>query len=139
MNLLARREHSQEELLRKLCKRYDEPALREAIDGLASEGLQSDERFAASYVRERMIRGFGPLKIASELKQRGVASSLARFALNDVPREEETTWIDVAFDAHQRKFGTQPPQDVAEKARRLRFLSQRGFSGDELGVVPEPR
>lgn len=139
MNLLARREHSQEELLRKLCKRYDESALREAIDGLALQDLQSDERFAASYVRERMIRGFGPLKIASELAQRGVASSQVRFALNDVPREEETTWIDVACDAHQRKFGTEPPLDVAEKARRLRFLSQRGFSGDELGVVPEPR
>lgn len=139
MNLLARREHSKEELLRKLAKRYDGPSLREAIDDLAAENLQSDARFAASFVRERMIRGVGPLKIAAELAQRGVARSLVNRSLSDVPREEETTWMQVAFDVHQRKFGEGLPLDLSEKARRLRFMSQRGFSGEELSVVPEPR
>ena len=138
MNLLTRREHSREELWQKLRKRYDEPELREAIDALAVENLQSDERFAAAYVRERMMRGFGPLKIVAELTQRGVSASIVSCALEEVPRDEETTWIQVAQDAYQRRFGDELPHDLPDKARRLRFLNQRGFSGDQLNVVPEP-
>ena len=138
MNLLARREHSREELWQKLRKRYDEPELREAIDALAVENLQSDERFAAAYVRERMMRGFGPLKIVAELTQRGVSASIVSSTLDKVPRDEKTTWTQVAQDAYQRRFGEEPPYDLPDKARRLRFLNQRGFSGDQLNVVPEP-
>ena len=139
MDLLSRREHSQRELLRKLSKRYDSDELKDALDGLAEEGLQSDHRFAESFTRERMVRGYGPLRIEAELRERGVTSAIASTVLNDVPEAEETTWLEQAVALVHRKYGEAPPEDLPEKARRMRFLGQRGFGDLAAEVVGDPR
>ncbi|EAQ97042.2 hypothetical protein KT71_12305 [Congregibacter litoralis KT71] len=137
MNLLARREHSLSELQRKLARRFDREELDAALQKLADENLQSDERFAQSFTRERMLRGVGPLRIESELRQRGVRSSYIDHAIAFVPTEEGLTWRGVAKDVLERKFGCEPPADLAEKARRLRFLGYRGFGEEAAGLVPD--
>ena len=46
MDLLARREHSRQELLQKLQRRVEKPALlEESLDSLVMDNLLSDERF----------------------------------------------------------------------------------------------
>ncbi|MDP5053811.1 MAG: recombination regulator RecX [Congregibacter sp.] len=137
MNLLARREHSVLELQRKLGRRFDADALNNALQKLADEDLQSDERFAHSFTRERMLRGMGPLRIEAELRQRGVASAFIDDALITAPQEEGLTWRGVASDVLLRKFGDARPEDLPEKARRLRFLSYRGFGEEAAGLVPD--
>ncbi|MDA8962331.1 recombination regulator RecX [Congregibacter sp.] len=137
MNLLARREHSLTELKRKLSQRFDTEELDAALEKLAEENLQSDERFAQSFTRERMLRGVGPLRIESELRQRGVQSVFIDQALVAVPQEERTTWREVAQDVLQRKFGDAAPIDLSDKARRLRFLGYRGFGEESAGLVPD--
>lgn len=137
MNLLARREHSLTELKRKLSQRFDTEELDAALEKLAEENLQSDERFAQSFTRERMLRGVGPLRIESELRQRGVQSVFIDQALVAVPQEERTTWREVAQDVLQRKFGDAAPEDLQDKARRLRFLGYRGFGEESAGLVPD--
>ncbi|EED33477.1 regulatory protein RecX [gamma proteobacterium NOR5-3] len=137
MNLLARREHSLTELKRKLSQRFDTEELDAALEKLAEENLQSDERFAQSFTRERMLRGVGPLRIESELRQRGVQSVFIDQALVAVPQEERTTWREVAQYVLQRKFGDAPPIDLSDKARRLRFLGYRGFGEESAGLVPD--
>jgi len=127
MNLLARREHSLGELRCKLGARFhDSEAVEDQLLRLASEGLQSDERFAESFVRQRVSRGQGPLRIDRDLRQRFVASATICSAL----AEAHVDWGDLAAAVLQKRFGPDPAADARELARRARFLQYRGFSGE---------
>lgn len=136
MDLLARREHSRFELLHKLARRFgdSEPGdgLEAAIDTLAAEGLQSDERFALSFTRERLQRGHGPRRIRVELQRRGVEDTLIDAALAEVPAEEGTSWAGQARRVLAKRFGDEPAADFPERARRMRFLDQRGFGTQHM-------
>lgn len=132
MNLLARREHSRLELFRKLQRRFDRRDLDQALDKLADEGLQSDERFSLSFTRERLLRGQGPLRIVAELRARGIPAELASRAIDVVPAEEGTSWPEQAELALQRKYGEADAPDLKERARRARFLAYRGFRSDDV-------
>lgn len=126
MNYLARREHSQDELRRKLThKGFPERLIDEVIAGLRERGLQSDARYAAALARDRVARGYGSLRIAQELRQRGLAR-------NDAAELAETDWDGLIDRVHARKFGASPPDSLRERAARERFLLRRGFSGDEI-------
>ena len=61
LGLLARREHSRTELLRKLLRRFPEKLalIKEELGALSEEGLQSDRRLAEVYVRSRAAQGRG--------------------------------------------------------------------------------
>lgn len=137
MNLLARREHSLTELQRKLARRFDRHELDAALTKLSDENLQCDQRFAQSFTRERMLRGIGPLRVEAELRQRGVQGQIIDQVLAFVPDEEGLSWRLVAEGVLQRKFGDEPPVDVASKAKRLRFLAYRGFGEESAGLVPD--
>ena len=124
MDLLARREHSRLELARKLHRRYSEYDLSEAaLDKLVSDSLLSDERFTEVYVTYRKRAGFGPVRIAGELRERGVSDSLTNRYLDGA----DGSWRDAAAAARDKKFGPQPVTDLTEKARQQKFLSYRGF------------
>lgn len=124
MRLLARREHSQRELRRKLAERGHAPALiDDALAALAANGLQSDQRFADAYVRSALNRGHGERKIRAALAERGIASQLTASLLN-IGDEE---WQRLAAAALRKRFGGLPARGRAETAKRLRFLLGRGF------------
>lgn len=128
MDLLARREHSQIELKRKLRQREFEPDLIEqALSQLAEEGLQSDARFAEAYAMMRANRGYGARRIELELQERGISDSL-----RDIALEAIDDWAERAQQARIKKFGPAVPTDAASKAKQLRFLQYRGFEGDAL-------
>ncbi|GAA5167155.1 recombination regulator RecX [Viridibacterium curvum] len=126
LRLLATREHSRQELRRKLAARADEGDDVEAVlDRMAETGLQSDARFAESYVRSRAGR-LGSARIRRELGDRGVTEELASTALGEVLVEDELTR---ARSVWKKKFG-QPPVDAKDWARQARFLQSRGFSAE---------
>lgn len=128
MDLLARREHSQRELRTKLERRFPPEQVDETLQTLAAEGLQSDSRFAEAFVRQRSQRGYGPLRIRQELRQRGISDELAAAAMDVV----EVDWFATLAYVLERKYGGIPAADLKEKARRTRFLLYRGFSGDQI-------
>ncbi len=128
MDLLARREHSRLELARKLASRGFAPALVETVlDDLREDGLQCDERFAASFVNSRVGQGKGPLKVLAELRERGLDETHARQALDDSGAD----WHALARAALGKRFGAEGPADFKARARRMRFLAQRGFSREQ--------
>ncbi len=133
MDLLARREHSQRELRVKLERRFPPSQVDEALQTLAAEGLQSDSRFAEAFVRQRSQRGYGPLRIRQELRQRGVGDELAATAMDGA----EVDWFAALAYVLERKYGGIPAADLKEKARRTRFLLYRGFSGDQIRELLE--
>lgn len=135
MNALARREHSRVELIRKLKAKFPdaEDSIELALNRLADEGLQSDQRFAESYCRSRVSRGYGRRHICYDLQQKGVTEACALAALEAL----EIDWFDQALSALRKKFGIQGCDDLREKARRQRFLHYRGFGGEEIRFALE--
>lgn len=127
LDLLGRREHSRRELANKLATRFDLPAaapeLQACLDRLAADGYQSDERFAEVFVRSRRARGYGPVFIEQELRQRGLAAGLIQAT---VDRSDEI-WSSLAGELKRKKFGVGSVTAIQEKAKVVRFLRYRGF------------
>ena len=132
MNLLARREHSTQELRDKLLTRgFEDDEIVPALQTLSREGLLSDERFTESFIHSRMERGSGPVKIRAELRQRGVADEI----ISDWLDERDRMWLERAETVRCKKFGSALPVDYKEKARQARFLQYRGFSAEHTRQV----
>ena len=69
--LLARREHSETEIYRKLQKKgFTEESIQQVISALTQEKLLSNARFIENYVYYRRSKGLGPLRIQAELMEK---------------------------------------------------------------------
>jgi regulatory protein len=124
VKLLANREHSRLELARKLAARdYPSNAIGVVLDALERDGLLSEARLVEAYVAERLAKGFGPLRIRLELREKGLPDDLVE------PHVElgDERCIALLRTAHNRRFGAQAPADARERAKRGRFLEYRGF------------
>lgn len=129
MNHLARREHSFSELIHKLCDKGVQHDLAESVvQELMNENLQSDARFAESMVNSYIRKGRGPQRIQMDLNQYQVDEYLYHQAL----REIDVDWEQLAIEVYQRKYGSTPCEDFAEKAKRMRFLQGRGFTSGQI-------
>lgn len=129
LQLLARREHSREELRHKLARRgLDAGEVSSLLDELRAERLQSDERFTESYVHARQMRGFGPIRIRLELKARGVADAIIDAHLD----ERGGQWRDLLYRVYRKRYGDEPAGEYKEHVRRSRFLQQRGFDAEMI-------
>ena len=132
MDLLARREHSFRELLEKLGRRFSDTALvQQEVERLSAETLQSDARFAETYVHSRAQRLYGPQRIRMELRERGISSELIAVAMSD----SAIDWRDNLEKLARQRFGRNPPVDYSERAKRMRFLQQRGFDAEQVRNV----
>ncbi len=155
---LAQREHSRVELRRKLLRvarqrpreggegggaaddaqdaREVEREVEALLDWLAAQRYLSDARFIESRVNARAAR-YGDLRIRQELGQHGAvpdAATTERLKDSELARAR-AVWL--------RKYGSAPAAAAKDRARQMRFLAGRGFSGDVIRRVmrrsdPEP-
>jgi regulatory protein len=125
IQLLARRDHSRLELQKKLLERSFS---REEIDALLPEliekNLLNDVRFAQSYIRMRTAKGYGAIRIAEELRERGIDKEIISTELDDPMFDIEKVCI--------KKFGTKNFKDLNSRAKAIRFLQYRGFSFEQI-------
>jgi regulatory protein len=129
VRLLSRREHSTEELRRKLAaKGYAEAGIASVVEKLATKKLVSDERFVSSYVHHHARRGQGPVRIRAELRQQGITDS----QIEQEVSAGETDWNRLAGEVRRRKFGAELPRTASERAKQARFLQYRGFNSDQI-------
>ena len=132
LRLLARREHSQYELRRKLKARgYGEGLVDELLTALVDERLLSDTRYAEAMVTHRASRGYGPLRICMELRDRGVAEHI----VDKVLQEAEVDWDERLRHTYDRKYGEMAVESFKTWASRAQFLKNRGFSVDSIRRV----
>ena len=130
LRLLASREHSRRELERKLLARgYEAAIMVGVLDALTEAGLLSDERMAEAYVAGGLRKGFGPLRLRQELRERGLDEDLIGPVIGLSPGD----WLELMSRVAARKFGPGPVTDRKELARRARFLEYRGFPPDLVG------
>lgn len=134
LRLLTNREHSRNELERKLAPYEEAPGqLAKVLDELAAKDFISHERLVASVVYRRSAK-VGVRRVAQELQQKGIAPVEMQEAIAAL----KSTEMDRARAVWLRKFGVAAttPQ---EKARQLRFMASRGFGAEVLyKVVGDP-
>lgn len=124
VRLLSQCEHTVRQLKTKLLKKgFDADGVETVLNDLGMQGLLSDERFAEQYVAFRINKGFGPVRISQEMREKGVADDLAGRVLEDYDEQ----WPDVISKVLYKKFGGAPVLNFNERARRARFLEYRGF------------
>ncbi len=131
IRLLTRREHSQQELINKLAiKGFDRFESQIVVDILAGQDWQSDQRFAESYARYRIRKGFGPIKIGFELQQRGIG----KFDLDTTLLDLADDWNEIIESVYLKKYSDDKVLVNKEWLKRNRFLLQRGFSSEMVSV-----
>ena len=129
MNFLALREHSAKELKDKLARKYEQAELvEEAVNELIEKNLQSDERFAQAFVEMRQRQGKGAVIIKMELREKGITAELIAQFVDDT----DPVWVELARDVRFKKFRGAAPADQRERAKQMRFLNSRGFSGRHI-------
>jgi len=133
LRYLAAREHSRAELERKLAPHLPEDGgaaeLARVLDELAAKGLLSEARVAESVLHRRAGR-LGAARVLHELR----AKELPQAVIEDAAERLQATELARAQAVWRKKFG-QAPADAAGRARQMRFMAQRGFSGDTVRRV----
>ncbi len=131
---LSLREHSVKELADKLSRKsYQDESIQHVIKECLERNYLNDERFAEMYWRNRSNKGFGPNKIRSELKHKGVNSSV----IEQSSQQEELDFDEVIRKIYTKKFKGEPFKDFKDKIKRQNYLYQRGFDRELILLVIE--
>ena len=121
LRYLVRREHSRDELTRKLAPYAESTEILEGLlRELESRKQLSNERFAEARARQ-LARKYGAASIRHDLKSKGIAHELSGRAVAELNELEKAKQI------LARKY-RQAATTREERAKRARFLQSRGFS-----------
>lgn len=132
IDLLTRREHSRQELSQKLkAQGFSVDEIDFVLDQLIRENLQSDARYAELYIVHRRQKGYGPLRIRQELRERGIVRDLIEQYLH----EEDEEWFVMAKKSQQKKFGSVIPKYFREQAKQMRYLQYCGFNQQHIQSI----
>ena len=140
LSFLARREHSAEELRRKL---KQNPSISNIVDSsellerclleMQEKGFQSDYRFTRQYVESKLAnKSHGPLKILAGLFNRGIPREQANLVLNELGDQE--LWLRKSIECLekiQKKEKNLNPQILSHK------LYQQGFTWETIEKAVE--
>ena len=134
LDYLAKREYSVAELAQKLntvARQYELNAdeIPEILADFKKRNWVSDTRFTEQILHARKSK-FGSMRIAHELKEKGVSDELISEAMQEVKVDE----LSNARGVWQKKFSS-PPSTREEWAKQARFLQSRGFSFEIIKKV----
>ena len=125
LRLLSQREHSRQELERKLAEHEQVPGeLAKALNELQARDFINDGRAIESVVHRKSAK-WGAARVKQELTSKGltgeaVAQALAELRDTELSRAQEV-WL--------KKFSS-PAADPNERNRQARFLIRRGFAAE---------
>jgi len=122
--MLARREHSVAEIIKKLAQKDINEASALPIIGEFSEAnIQSDARYTEAKIRSCMARGIGPRRVKAELSQHDISEAMVDNALHEVAPD----WFTLAREVRDKKYGLTAPEDFKQRQKQMQFLQYRGF------------
>ena len=130
LRLLSQREHSRQELERKLRAFEEVPGeLAAALDFLQAKDFINDQRVVESVVNRRASK-LGAARIKQELQSKGIEGQAIQEAMQGMRASE----LERAREVWRKKFG-QPATDANERAKQMRFLLTRGFATEAVRSV----
>ena len=130
LRLLSMREHSRQELERKLKAFEETPGeLAQALDFLAAKDFINEQRVVESVVNRRQLK-LGASRVRQELQAKGLPAE----AIAEAVQTMRSTELERAREVWRKKFG-EPPEDQAARAKQIRFLVSRGFAPEVVRKV----
>jgi regulatory protein len=129
LSLLARRDHSRLELRYKLIRRgVMSPIIDALLNQLVGEDLINEARYAEVYAYGRSDKGYGPLRIHQELRERGIDEAIISSTL----RRLDDFWMSNLAKLHHKRWSSTKVASAADEVKRIRFLRQRGFTLEQI-------
>ncbi len=118
--LLARRDHSEAELKRKLTVKFTcSDAIQAALDQLKNESYLDDKRFAETYISQQISNSRnGQLKIKNKLREKGISPDIYESLLSEISPD---TFKENLFLLIEKKSGNN------DKNKLIRFLQGKGY------------
>ena len=95
---------------------------------LEEEGFLSEKRYAASFVRSKANRSWGPKKIEMGLKAKGIPSEVFHPFIEDIQKPLLIEKIQLLIDRKVKSIKGETPSD--RKQKLIRFLLGKGFAYD---------
>ena len=130
LRLLSMREHSRQELERKLKPFEETPGeLAEALDFLQAKDFINEQRVVESVVNSRS-RKLGASRVRQELQAKGLPAE----AIAEAVQTMRSTELERAREVWRKKFG-EPPVDQSGRVKQVRFLISRGFAAEVVKRV----
>ncbi len=130
LRLLSGREHSRQELERRLAEFEEAPGeLAKILDELEGKDFISEARVVESVVNRRSAK-LGAARIKQELQSKG----LDRDVVTQAVAALQSTELARARELWCKKFG-EVATDPSARGKQMRFLATRGFSGDVIRKV----
>lgn len=134
---LAYKPRTEAEVRRKL-RRQDHPeaTIDQVIERMYELGYLDDEAYARDYVHNRFSnKGYGPVRIQMELKDRGVDRHIAEAAVQDL--FETADPLDAAREKAEKRWPRLAREDDPRKRKDklYRYLKRRGYTYDTIRQV----
>lgn len=122
------------EVQRRLARAQVAPEVIEAvIAALQGAGLLDDARFSREWVESRSrSKRYGRVRLAAELRAKGVPSEQITEALHDIDPDSE---LHAAFTLARERLGDIANPDPATRRRLAAYLQRRGYNFDIIQQV----
>ncbi len=137
--LLARRPRTEHEIRFKLqAKGFREEIIQEVVRRLYELSYLDDEAFTRNFIHDRIrIKGYGPVRLKSELRRLGIAEEHVKAAIDDWA--EEDTFYSKALEHARKKYDqlAREPDDLKRKRKMYSFLLRKGHTPDVVLQVLE--
>jgi regulatory protein len=137
MDYLAHKPRTETEVRRKLRREdYHRDVIDDTITRLHELGYLDDESYARDYVRGRFqSKGYGPVRVKMELKERGVDRHVADRVVSAYYEEADT--LEVARQKARKRWGRlDDEEDPRRRKQKLyRYLKRRGYTYDTIRQV----
>lgn len=128
--LCARSEQAPADVHEKLLKWGLSPAdAARIVSDLIGQGFLDEQRYARAFVKDRFaFNGWGRIKIAHQLRQKGIPAEVIDEAMSVIDDGEYRERLVQLLQAKWRTVGGREPR--AAWVAMMRFASSRGFETD---------
>jgi regulatory protein len=115
------------EVQRRLAKaEYDEEMIAAVLEELERIGLLNDSQFSQAWVENRSrSKKLGRVRLASELRQKGVSKETVDEAVADIQPEDE---FEAALALAEKRLKPSERDDPGAKRRLAGYLQRRGYN-----------
>jgi len=138
VQLLSRRDHSREELRKKLIRKHPSNRVEEVLDRLEELGYLDDERFArqrAGHLRTR--RNWGNLRIEHDLLRLGVDAKIVQSIMGRLEKKSpEAEGLKRAVSGRKKISGA--PETAVDLKKLFDYCLRLGYPPDLIRRELEP-
>ncbi|MBI2360046.1 MAG: regulatory protein RecX [Deltaproteobacteria bacterium] len=135
LRFLGYRPRSEAEVRDKLSHLgFSQPVVETTLERLRHLKILNDEIFARDWTRGRVEeRGYGPLRIERELRQKGIDKALIAEVVRETFGQESGR--ERAKKLLERRFKDKDLSDTKTQRRAIAFLQRRGYRDSVIAEV----